>query len=340
MEAIGAAFYSVYTDPVHVASYNSREGGYLVPTTDTHDAVHGLFGGTFSDEFHEWVADAIFDQTWIVCDISPYRMSDREVLASGWKGFVSQVKHRSRYFFSVRADREAMDDEEIAPADFLDHLSRMISNSELVRDSHEKWFRARIHGAREKVDCGAALGTPPEARFSNRMSPAGIGMFYGALERDTALDEVTDPDRPSLDKQVTSGVFTASRPLRVLDLRHIPTPPSFFDLEKRSEYVVRKFLMGFVEDLAKPIAKNGMEHIEYVPTQVVTEYFRRVYRDRGQQSLDGIVFPSSRRDGGACSVLFFEHEQCVDDDGRTDRAMFVTDWLVLECGSLETRDAD
>ena len=31
MEVIGAAFYAIYTDPVHVSFYCSQEGGYLAP---------------------------------------------------------------------------------------------------------------------------------------------------------------------------------------------------------------------------------------------------------------------------------------------------------------------
>lgn len=337
MEVVGAAFYSVYTDPVHVASYNSREGGYLVPTTDTDDAVEGLFRGVFSDDFHQLIVDSISGSTWIVCDVEPYRLSDGEVLALSWRDFVEYIKHRSRYFFTTPVACDEINDETIHPAQFLDRLSRMISDSELFHETEDPWFRARVHKPTDRVDSGGTLGTPPYAPFSNRMSPAGICMFYGASERDTAIAEVLDPNRTIEDRAVTSGAFKPSRPLRVLDLRRIPSPPSFFDLERRDEYIVRHFLLNFVADLAKPVSKSGTEHIEYVPTQVVTEFFRMVYRD-DDRPLDGIVFTSSR-DGGACCVLFFKNEQCVDDDDRTERSPFVEeDWLVLDCATLETRE--
>ena len=339
LEAVCTAFYSVYTDPVHVAGYSSQEGGYLVPTLEIYDAVEGLLGGFFSDDFQQAVVDSISDSTSIVCDVSPYRLSDDEVLSMSWKDFVTHIKHRSRYFFSTPVEVDPIDDETIQPADFLNSLSRMISDLELFRETEEAWFRARVHKAGEDVASGASLGTPPEARFSNRMSPAGICMFYGALERETAIAEVLDPGRASKRKLVTSGAFKPSRPLRVLDLRVIPSLPSFFEVEKRDEYVVRSFLQGFVDDLAKPISKSGMEHVEYVPTQVVTEFFRMVYKDDGQP-LDGILFKSSRREGGSCCVLFFDNQQCADDEDRTERSMFVDDWLILACATLESQELE
>lgn len=335
MTAIAAAFYSVFTDPVHVAAYCSREGGYQVPTLDIEDAVEKLFNSQFSDEFRQTVVDSIEAHTEIVCDVDPYRLSEDDILSVSWKGFVEHVKHRSRFFVSrMPVDRDDLDDETIHPAEFLSRLSVVISRSGLVHESDEVWYRARVHDADVEIDSGGTLGTPRHARFANRMSPVGICMFYGAWERETAIAEVRDPEKVER-KLVTSGAFKASRPLRILDLRNIPQPPSLFDLEERDERIVRLFLMDFARDLAKPISKTGVHHIEYVPTQVVTEFFRLVYRHEGR-SLDGIIFASSRREGGSCCVLFFEGRQCVDDDGRTERERFVEDWLVLQCSTLET----
>ena len=50
MEHVGAAFYSVYTDPVHVAGYCSQEGGYLVATREVDDAVEGILDDSILSE--------------------------------------------------------------------------------------------------------------------------------------------------------------------------------------------------------------------------------------------------------------------------------------------------
>ena len=60
---------------------------------------------------------------------------------------------------------------------------------------------------------------------------------------------------------------------------------------------------GFIEDFRKPVEKDGREHINYVPTQIVTEYFRSVVKIGGG-TVDGVRYRSSRRKDGICCVLF------------------------------------
>jgi hypothetical protein len=45
------------------------------------------------------------------------------------------------------------------------------------------------------------------------------------------------------------------------------------------------------------------EHIDYVPTQVVTEWFRTVFR-HGGTILDGIIHPSTQNPGGHSLLPF------------------------------------
>lgn len=62
------------------------------------------------------------------------------------------------------------------------------------------------------------------------------------------------------------------------------------------------------------IARDGRDHIEDVLTQIVTEYFRRVFRDV-DRTIGGISY-SSAREGGSALVLFCENEQCFEvEDG-------------------------
>src|SRR5437870_5994128 len=52
----------------------------------------------------------------------------------------------------------------------------------------------------------------------------------------------------------------------------VPAWPSGVSSHERRRHLraALSFLRGFVEGLAKPIKKDGREHIEYVPTQIVT----------------------------------------------------------------------
>ena len=49
------------------------------------------------------------------------------------------------------------------------------------------------------------------------------------------------------------------------------------------------FLREFVKSITLPVVHDGREHIEYVPTQVLTEYFRQQVTTLDGSALDGIV---------------------------------------------------
>jgi hypothetical protein len=100
------------------------------------------------------------------------------------------------------------------------------------------------------------------------------------------------------------GAFTTKRELRILNLTELPTYPSIFDEEKRHISELLQFLNKFVREISKPVAKDGREHVEYVPSQVVCEYFAKVFRTEENESIDGIAYPSAIRPGGTNIVLF------------------------------------
>lgn len=97
--------------------------------------------------------------------------------------------------------------------------------------------------------------------------------------------------------------------LRVLNLSELPEIPSIFEPEKYIERHELMFLYGFRDEISKPIKKDGMEHIDYIPTQIVSEYFRYRYSD-DTGKIDGIIFNSSKTDNGLNLTLFVsEHAE-------------------------------
>ena len=68
------------------------------------------------------------------------------------------------------------------------------------------------------------------------------------------------------------------RPLQILDLSHGIDVPSQFDPDRGHLRAALAFLRGFVDELAQPVRRDGYEHVGYVPTQVVCDYFRGVHR--------------------------------------------------------------
>jgi len=149
------------------------------------------------------------------------------------------------------------------------------------------------------------------------MSPAGIPMFYGAFDLDTAHAETFDPAMHA-GKALSVGTFRSLRDLTLLDLAELPPVPSVFDLDRQPLIHSLRFLHAFAADISQPIARDGREHIEYVPTQIVTEYFRRLFRSAEGRSLDGIIYRSAKHEGANAFVLFCENEQCIDVDAPED----------------------
>ena len=64
------------------------------------------------------------------------------------------------------------------------------------------------------------------------------------------------------------------------------------------------FLDRFVNDISQPVAKDGSEHVDYVPSQVICEYFALIYTVADSRRLDGLVYPSALLPGGRNLVLF------------------------------------
>uniref|UniRef100_UPI0013D35F87 RES domain-containing protein n=2 Tax=Pseudomonas TaxID=286 RepID=UPI0013D35F87 len=64
---------------------------------------------------------------------------------------------------------------------------------------------------------------------------------------------------------------------------------------------------------------------DYVPTQVVTEYFRHVYRTDDDHQIDGIIYPSSKT-GNKAIVIFADDSGCIDaGDTSSDRTLLRLD---------------
>ena len=107
--------------------------------------------------------------------------------------------------------------------------------------------------------------------------------------------------------QTVGDMFVASfevvEPLLVVDLTRLPKPPSVFDVARKREREEALFAHGFVNAISKPVTKNGREHIEYVPSQVVCEYLAQAFRPGGVM-LGGLVFPSSVHENGNNLVVF------------------------------------
>ncbi|MGW4824741.1 HEPN-associated N-terminal domain-containing protein [Streptomyces sp. NPDC004227] len=311
-----AFFDGLHTDYSLAGEELAYFGGELVPAKrwDGDELVDEYGHVLLSEDLQETVREAArHDDVWVERHfIEPRR---DQALLDGWERFSHQVMYRTRHVFWLAPpdkDEAYLGGGEVPAAAVLEALGGLIPRAGLVREipaGHRLW-RARAHQAPEQQWSASMLGTalPAQARQPNRMSPAGIPLFYGADSPATAIQEVVRhaTDATSL---VTYAAFETTRPCRVVDFTRLGPVPSIFDTDRSD---LRRALM-FLHEFVKRISADadGREHLEYVPTQIVTEYLLRVFDQ--ERPPDGLVFISSAAGhDGVCTVLDIPQHHCLD----------------------------
>jgi hypothetical protein len=334
MTRIGESFHTEYRDPAHELPYETREGGYQGEWFDTWDLVDRLGEEIGDPDFVEDMILAFDNRGW--CQRDYFMLRADQALSFSWERFAEVVKYDSRYLIVQHHGDELDEPYEVAPADMLHKLGELVVDANLIRDLDPGTvlYRARDHRVGVAYERAADLGTAPrEKAFDNRMSPAGIPLFYGALDADTAIREVWAGPAPGREL-VSVGRFATSAPRAVIDLASLPATPSIFDEERRHLRPALWFLHEFSRRISAPVRSapgSQEERVEYVPTQIVSEYFRTTFARDWGRPIQGILYGSAVSEGGVCCALFVAREECYDDAPPDDRAA-----LVLE--TSEVRD--
>lgn len=297
--------------------YESREGGWQVSTVyDTWELLDSIGLENVHGDAYEDICNSIHNQEW--CEKNPYSLSTDRTLLYGWQKFSDFIKYKARYVFfkAKNSDYDEYQHDEIDPVRILDALEKIINEIGLVKEVNTETliYRVRIVDQDTNLNTAKELGSPPYkfANMANRMSPAGIPMFYGAFDIQTAIKETYEPSDTK--KKAVSGVFQPVNTLSVIDLSENLYIPSLFDEHKSKYRGYIKFLLDFIDDFTKPIERSDRAHVDYVPTQVVTEYFRHLFGSENDTSIDGVIYPSSKNMGNRAIVIFADSDQCVESE--------------------------
>lgn len=311
-----------YQHAVEVLGWDGAEGGYQGAHFDSYDLIEqiGLDLQNDDGQLFEILAKCLGSEPW--CDRNPYSQRQDEWLVSSWKRFCEHLKYRRRYFFFQQQEEPAVPEEYLGPAELLEFISRTVENLGLIKTlpSGHLIYRARQFKAGQVLKSSYDFAPPPVDRAvkSNRMSPAGVVMFYGSDDAKTAVTEIDDD--PKLGVMV--GTFRTTRVANIVDLTNLPKRFGFFerqaDSDERSRYDLA-FLHSFVTSVAAKVERGDREHVDYVPTQVVTEWFRTVFQ-HGGLGLDGILYPSTQNPGGCSLVLFANRYDVVLSSAEVERA--------------------
>jgi hypothetical protein len=252
-----------YEDAAEQVGYESSEGGYLLPTMVTRELIEKIFEDEgLNAELMDDVIDILPDQAWV--HINPYESPEGERLIIDWETFCRQVKHETRYtFFKLSTQDEVQFPSfRSEPFEILFQLGKIVQDISLVRNVPAgcRIFRVRCHDIKKVLRRVNELGPPlaKQNKYSNRMSPAGISMFYGALDLCTAIMETYRPEK-STSCIITKARFETLKPLRILDLTALPEYPSLFDENRRWLRPAFEFIHAFIRDIGKPIDRDGKE---------------------------------------------------------------------------------
>ncbi len=303
-----------YEDPAEGMAW---DGGYVGNVHDTWDLLWEL-EITDREDVHEALHNAIVTAQW--CQRDPYAAKPAQALKWGWEEFRRFVKHRRRFTF-LTTDHSTADGAGMIPMHAMPSIiASAVEEVGLVRDLPvgTEWWRVRPHPNNESYSSAADIGTPPDAvARDNRMTPKGIGAFYGASTAAGAKAEVAGYADSADDGSL--GRFVTTTPLTILDLRYLPHYPSLFDADRRHLRAPIEFLYGFVKDATQVADPSDSQNLDYVPTQVMAETFRY------DLPIDGVLWRSVKDQAVTSCVLFIPATEVADLGNEADNTRLVLD---------------
>lgn len=247
-------------------------GDDVTPRYTSATVIEELRTDVVSDDVLQAVLDVITPEDW---NEDPSALSPNVALYYAWHQFCEKVKRETRFVFLSIPEEHSDHPDEFTTREILDKLMEIVQSRKILIDVPvgRIFYRGRMvdEPATSAFDASKLGSPPPDKASANRMSPAGISMFYGCDDVATVVAEISSHTQRQF---AVIGVFETVRPLRLVNLAASPVIPSVFDLNGRKLYYELLFLWSFARDLSKPVILDGREHIEYVPTQVVTEYMR------------------------------------------------------------------
>lgn len=265
----------------------------------------------FFEEFSTWAVEGFMETFFenipkehdssgrsILYALNDGYLDDLNDFENGWEKFLLSINNKNR-FFNQQATK------------FLDDLfavlivgSKLDSSIVHVLDNEKSIYRARIAADKSTLkeinsDPVKQLGPTPTHLASNqRMSPEGISVFYGALDRTTCISEI----RPLVGDKVISGEFRALTDLKLLDLNKLVSFKPNIDVFDDS-YVQHAHATAFFKELVFQMSRPARRGIgnPYLSTQVIFEYLSVKFSSQ----VDGIMYRSVQQDqAGECIALF------------------------------------
>lgn len=297
---IAEAFFHYFQEP-SIADFPRESGEWVFGERikDTADALLSL-DFPFGDKLIEDICNSFRDSEWVSAPNGLWcGEHEHEWLQNAWERFESRTKHTSRYFFIKNTNEDVSPSSEYILKAIGDYIEQFSLWRELPKD--KELYRARkISSGTKLTNFDELSPPPPKLATAGRMNPAGISYGYCAFDPVTAILEVSDtpPSTFALAK------FALKQPLLAVDLTGLPKIPSIFDIERERERDPLIFLHSFVQTISKPVSKDGREHVEYVPSQIVSEYIAQVLSLSSDKPVGALLYRSAVDKDGINIVIF------------------------------------
>lgn len=273
------------------------------------------FDPGWDSQFSEDVADCFDPSTyWVRHSDGDWSISDpSDTLFYGWESFKEQVLTKTRYLFLAEPEDEfsAGRPDYIPIASMLDALGNTCIKDKMVTviPAGTEFYRVRHAPNKEMFSTFSEMGVPPiGVATAGRMNPAGISYLYLAYEKETAEKEVLE-----WSKRWFTAKYKTKIDIPIIDFSVAPRVPSIFEPELYESRHNRYFLHAFIKDLIAPVTKDGKEHVDYVPTQIVSEYFRYKFKDENGDGVMGLKYPSVKDDKGTNIAVFSSNNEELEE---------------------------
>lgn len=297
-------------DPANTRYYDKDgEHGYGGNTMDFYDLWYqdelgiGITDDALSDCIYTYLQN---DELYCRKDEFYSESEDLEII---WRNFKETVKHKARFVFHFKDVFKGRD--YVDPIYILERVQNSIEKYNLVTElpANTILYRTRQHASRKEIKKASDMASVPQhlAQMHGRMNPSGISMFYSSKSKSLTVAEVVD-ETLTTKPYYTTAIFRTKHKLRLVDLTSFPDTPSIFDTDYNGDRETLFFVKDFVKDICKPV-HSGAAVIEYIPTQIVTEYIKF----NSNLNVNGIIYPSSRIGGKNNIVLFYDHKQSLDN---------------------------
>ncbi|MBB6062764.1 hypothetical protein HNP65_001216 [Thermosipho japonicus] len=215
----------------------------------------------------------------------------KKKLFYSWNEFKKVTKYNFRFFDVSKCKKRI---------ELLRELKNIFNKMEKELPEGKTLYRSRIYNnPLENLKIPCDIGPAPiNNTKNNRFSPAGISYMYLSEDMETCINEVN----PQIKDNVLVGEFKLKKKINILNLTDSPVKSIFCnDYDHKVRMIFKNFIIKFAEEVSKPMKISDNKEIEYVPTQVLSEYVRKL-------GYKGIMYKSSLNKDSYNYVLFFGPE--------------------------------